>query len=84
MVSKGKALTYLLQLIIKKKKQTYHTIILFVGLSKLLHKHCLKFPLGVKMAPKQTENNAYENLEWPTKSIMECYGFFSSGQFSPA
>ena len=52
MVSKGKALTYLLQLITtEKKKKTYHTIILFVGLSKLLHKHCLYFPLGVKMAP---------------------------------
>ena len=51
MVSKGKALTYLLQLITTEKKKTYHTIMLFVGLSKLLRKHCLYFPLGVKMAP---------------------------------
>ena len=24
-----------------------------------LHKHCLQFLLGVKMAPRETENNAY-------------------------
>ena len=27
--------------------------------SKILHKHCLQFLLGVKMAPRETENNAY-------------------------
>ena len=32
---------------------------LFVCHSKILHKHCLKFLLGVKMAPRETENNAY-------------------------
>ena len=32
---------------------------LFVCHSKFLHKHCLKFLLGVKMAPRETENNAY-------------------------
>ena len=26
---------------------------------KVLHKHCLQFLLGVKMAPRETENNAY-------------------------
>ena len=26
---------------------------------KILHKHCLQFLLGVKMAPRETENNAY-------------------------
>ena len=34
-------------------------MILFVSHSKLLHKHCLQFLLGVKMAPRETENNAY-------------------------
>ena len=24
-----------------------------------MHKHCLQFRLGVKMAPRETENNAY-------------------------
>ena len=28
-------------------------------LSKILHKHCLHFLLGVKVAPRETENNAY-------------------------
>ena len=32
---------------------------LFVCHSKILHKHCLHFLLGVKMAPRETENNAY-------------------------
>ena len=26
---------------------------------KILHKHCLQFLLAVKMAPRETENNAY-------------------------
>ena len=25
----------------------------------MLHKHCLQFLLGVKMAPRETENNSY-------------------------
>ena len=32
---------------------------LFVCYPKLLHKHCLQFLLGDKMAPTETENNAY-------------------------
>ena len=32
---------------------------LFVCRPKILHKHCLQFLLGVKMAPRETENNAY-------------------------
>ena len=32
---------------------------LFVCHCKILHKHCLQFLLGVKMAPRETENNAY-------------------------
>ena len=32
---------------------------LFVCHTKILHEHCLQFLLGVKMAPRETENNAY-------------------------
>ena len=32
---------------------------LFVYHSKILHKHCLQVLLGVKMASRETENNAY-------------------------
>ena len=32
---------------------------LFVCHHKILLKHCLQFLLGVKMAPRETENNAY-------------------------
>ena len=32
---------------------------LFVWHPKILHKHCLQFLLGVKMAPRETEDNAY-------------------------
>ena len=35
---------------------------LFVCPSKFLHKHCLEFLLGDKMAPRETENNAYEKF----------------------
>ena len=31
----------------------------FVCRPKILPKHCLQFLLGVKMAPTETENNAY-------------------------
>ena len=33
---------------------------------KVLHKHCLQFLLGVKMAPTETENNAYAKF-WGDK-----------------
>ena len=32
---------------------------LFVCPPKILHKRCIQFLLGVKMAPRETENNAY-------------------------
>ena len=32
---------------------------LFVCHPNILHKHCLQFLLGVKMAARETENNAY-------------------------
>ena len=31
----------------------------FVRRPQILHKHCFQFLLGVKMAPRETENNAY-------------------------
>ena len=60
---------------------------LFVCHSKILHKRCLKFLLGVKMAPRETENNAYAKfgvtnkehygmlwyfLEWSISSCFSC------------
>ena len=38
----------------------------FVCHPKSLHKHCLQFLLGVKMAPRETEKNAYEKF-WGDK-----------------
>ena len=35
---------------------------LFVCHPKILHKHCLQFLLGVKMDPRETENNAYAKV----------------------
>ena len=32
---------------------------LFARHPKIFQKHCLQFLLGVKMAPRETENNAY-------------------------
>ena len=39
---------------------------LFVCHPKILHKHCLQFLLGVKMAPRETENSAYAKF-WGDK-----------------
>ena len=39
---------------------------LFVCYPKILHKHCLQFLLEVKMAPRETENNAYAKF-WGNK-----------------
>ena len=39
---------------------------LFDGRPKVLHKHCVQFLLGVKMAPRETENNAYAKF-WGDK-----------------
>ena len=52
---------------------------LFVCRPKVLHKHCLQFLLGVKMAPRETENNAYVKLRgdkqralWYVMVFLEC------------
>ena len=39
---------------------------LFVRRPKILHKHCLQFLLGVKMALRETENNSYAKF-WGDK-----------------
>ena len=39
---------------------------LFVFHHKILHKHFLQFVLGVKMAPRENENNAYAKF-WDDK-----------------
>ena len=48
------------------QKMPWPTILLFVGHFKILHKHCLHFLFGVKMAPKETENIAYAKF-WGNK-----------------
>ena len=51
---------------------------LFVCYPKILHKHCFQFLLGVKMAPRETENNAYAKF-WGDKQkgiIIQCKCFF--------
>ena len=51
---------------------------LFVCLPKILHKHCLHFLLGVKMASRETENNAYAKF-WDDKQRALCYVMVFSG-----
>ena len=51
---------------------------LFVCHSKILHKHCLQFLLGVKMAPRETENNAYAKF-WGDKERALWYVMVFSG-----
>ena len=60
---------------------------LFVCHPKILHKHRPQFLLGVKTAPRETENNAYANkenygmfgyfLEWSILCGFFCFSFFS-------
>ena len=52
--------------------------LLFVWHPKILHKHCLQFLLGVKMAPRETENNAYSNF-WGDKQRALWYVMVFSG-----
>ena len=51
---------------------------LFVCHSNIWHKHCLKFLLGVKMAPRETENNAYAKF-WGDKQRALWYVMVFSG-----
>ena len=51
---------------------------LFVCYLKILHKHFLQFLLGVKMAPRETENNAYAKF-WGDKQRALWYVMVFSG-----
>ena len=51
---------------------------LFVCPPKILHKLCLQFLLGVKTAPRETENNAYSNF-WCDKQRALWYVMVFSG-----
>ena len=51
---------------------------LFVFHPKILHKHCLQFLLGVKMAARKTENNAYAKF-WSDKERALWYVMVFSG-----
>ena len=51
---------------------------LFVCHPKILRKHCLLFLLGVKMAPRETENNAYAKF-WGDKQRALWYVMVFSG-----
>ena len=55
---------------------------LFVCHRKILHKHCLQFLLGVKMAPRGTENNAYAKFwcykQTAFRSVMVFSGVVNS------
>ena len=49
---------------------------LFVCHSKILHKHCLQFLLGVKMAPRETENNAHAKFGVTNKEYYGILWYF--------
>ena len=51
---------------------------LFVCHPKILYKHCLQFLLEVKMASRETENNAYAKL-WGDKQRASWYVVVLSG-----
>ena len=50
----------------------------FVCHPKILHKHCLQFLVGVKMAPTETENDAYAKF-WGDKQRKLWYVMVFSG-----
>ena len=51
---------------------------LYVYHPKMLRKHCLQFLLGVKIAPKETENNAHAKF-WGDKQRTLWYVMVFSG-----
>ena len=51
---------------------------LFVCHPKILHKHCLQFLSGVKVAQRETENNAYAKF-WDDKQRVLWYVMVFSG-----
>ena len=63
------------------QKIPWHTIMLFVCHPNILHEHCFQFLLGVKMAPTETENNAYAKF-WGDKQRALWYVMVFSGVVS--
>ena len=55
---------------------TYHNALCLSP--RILHKHCLQFLLGVKMAPRETENNAYPKC-WSDRKRALWYVMVFSG-----
>ena len=51
---------------------------LFVFQPKILHRHCLQFLLEVKMAPRETENDAYAKF-WGDEERALWYVMVFSG-----
>ena len=47
---------------------------------QIVHKHCLQFLLGVKMAQRETENNAYAKFWGDKKRALWYVMVFWSGQ----
>ena len=64
-----------IQLTTQENIITYHNALCFSP--KILHKHCLQFLLGVKMAPRETENNAYSNFWGDKQRALWCVMVFS-------
>ena len=55
---------------------------LFVCRPKVLHKHCLQFLLGVKMAPRETENNTNVKFEgYKQRALWYVMVFLKCGQY---
>ena len=72
----GLRVTEQFQLTTPENVITYHNAL---SLSpKILHKHCLQFLLGIKMAPRETENSAYSNF-WGDKQRALWYVMLFSG-----
>ena len=69
---------------IELQKVPKHTIMLFVCKPNILHKHCLHFLFGVKMAPRETENNAYAKFLGDKQRVLSYVMVFSvsSGQLT--
>ena len=53
---------------------------LFVCHPEILHKHCLEFLLGVKKAPRETQNNAYAKFGETNKEHYGMLCYFLEGQ----
>ena len=64
---------------IELQKVPKHTIMLFVCNPNILHKHCLQFLLGVKMVPRETENNAYAKFLGDKQRVLWYVMVFSVG-----